>query len=115
MADSPPLRHARFPEWSASSRASPPKEKDFQLNRHRTGLANPSVAEFASLIFEMASSDCAIGGYEEYRGHLGLRNAIADLDREIGVESEPLDGMLITSGRQVLTLIGRSLESGAQR
>ena len=90
------------------------ERKDFQLNRIEPDLRIHPVAEFASLIFEMASSDCAIGGYEEYRGHLGLRNAIADLDREIGVESEPLDGMLITSGaQQALTLIGRSLESGA--
>lgn len=91
----------------------PTERKDFQLNRIEPDLRIHPVAEFASLIFELASSDCSIGGYEEYRGHLGLREAIASLDREICVESEPASGMLITAGaQQALTLIARSLEPG---
>ena len=91
----------------------PAERTDFQLNRIEPDLRIHPVAEFASLIFELASADCSIGGYEEYRGHLELRKAIADLDREIGVESEPANGMLITSGaQQALCLIARSQEPG---
>ena len=89
------------------------ERKDFQLNRIEPDLRIHPVAEFASLIFELASSDCSIGGYEEYRGHLGLREAIAGLDREIGVASEPANGLLITSGaQQALSLIARSQPPG---
>ena len=90
------------------------ERKDFQLNRIEPDLRIHPVAEFASLIFELASADCSIGGYEEYRGYSGLRSAVADLDRECGVESEPVNGMLITAGaQQALTLIARALEPGA--
>lgn len=90
------------------------ERKDFQLNRIEPDLRIHPVAEFASLIFELASTDSSIGGYEEYLGHLGLRQAITDLDREIGIESEPANGMLITSGaQQALSLIARALEPGA--
>jgi GntR family transcriptional regulator/MocR family aminotransferase len=87
--------------------------KEFQLNRIEPDLRIHPVAEFARLLAETAAADCSIGGYEDYRGHLALREAIAGLDREIGVAAEPGAGMLITSGaQQALTLLGRALGSG---
>lgn len=91
----------------------PQERREFQLNRIEPDLRVHPVAEFAGLLAELASADCSIGGYEEYRGHLALREAIAGLDREIGIASEPGVGMLITSGaQQALTLLGRALEPG---
>jgi DNA-binding transcriptional MocR family regulator len=93
--------------------ADVPERREFQLNRIEPDLRIHPVAEFAGLLFEMASADCSIGGYEEYRGHLGLRQAIAELDREIGIASDPDSGLLITAGaQQALTLIARSFEPG---
>lgn len=92
----------------------PQERREFQLNRIEPDLRVHPVAEFASLLFELASADCSVGGYEEYRGHLGLREAIADLDREIGIASDPAAGLLVTAGaQQALALIGRALEPGA--
>ena len=89
-------------------------QKVFQLNRIEPDLRIHPVAEFARLLAELAASDCSIGGYEDYRGHPGLREAIAGLDREIDVESDPSSGMLITSGaQQAISLVARSLERGA--
>ena len=86
----------------------------FQLNRIEPDLRLHPVAEFAKLLAEVAVGDYSIGGYEDYRGHLGLREAIADLDREVGIESDPSNGLLITSGaQQAISLIARSLEPGA--
>jgi len=86
------------------------ERKEWQLNRIEPDLRIHPVAEFARLLFELASSDCSIGGYEEYRGHTGLREAIADLDRDIGIDSDPATGLLVTSGaQQALTLIARAL------
>lgn len=89
------------------------ERKEFQLNRIEPDLRIHPVAEFARLLAETAAADCSIGGYEEYRGYLPLREAIADLDREIGIASEPGAGLLITSGaQQALTLLGRTFEPG---
>lgn len=86
----------------------------FQLNRIEPDLRLHPVAEFAKLLADVATEDCSIGGYEDYRGHAGLREAIADLDRGVGLESDPANGMLITSGaQQAISLIARSLEPGA--
>jgi len=85
----------------------------FQLNRIEPDLRLHPVTEFARLLAEVAAGDCSIGGYEDYRGHAGLREAIADLDQEVGIESDPANGLLITSGaQQAISLIARSLEPG---
>lgn len=94
--------------------ARSPERSVFQLNRIEPDLRLHPVAEFARLLAEIAVGDCNIGGYEDYRGHLGLREAIADLDREAGIESDPANGLLITSGaQQAISLIARSLDPGA--
>lgn len=86
----------------------------FQLNRIEPDLRQHPVTEFAKLFAEVAATDCSIGGYEDYRGYLGLREAIADLNREIGIECDPTNGLLITSGaQQAISLVARSLERGA--
>ena len=91
------------------------QKKVFQLNRIEPDLRIHPVSEFARLLAETAATDCSIGGYEDYRGHSGLREAIADLDREIGINSDPTSEMLITSGaQQALSLLARSLERGAR-
>ena len=88
--------------------------KVFQLNRIEPDLRIHPVAEFSRLLAEVAASDSSIGGYEDYRGHPGLRQAIAEIDREIGVAADPSSGMLITSGaQQAISLVARSLERGA--
>ena len=87
----------------------------FQLNRIEPDLRIHPVAECARLIAELAATDPGIGGYAEYRGEIGLRRAVADLDRELGIDSDPENGVLITSGaQQALSLLGRSLEKGVQ-
>lgn len=87
----------------------------FELNRIEPDLRIHPVAECARLIGELAASDPAMGGYAAYRGEPALCSAVAGLDRELGIESDPDRGMLITSGaQQALSLIGRSLPSGAQ-
>lgn len=98
---------------AGSNPAPAQMRKEFQLNRIEPDLRIHPVAEFARLLAETAAADCSIGGYEEYRGHLPLREAIADLDREIGIPAEPGAGMLVTSGaQQALTLLGRTFEPG---
>lgn len=84
----------------------------FQLNRIEPDLRIHPVAECARLMAELAS-DPGIGGYADYRGEPDLRQAVAGLDREFGIESEPEQGLLITSGaQQALSLLGRALPSG---
>lgn len=91
-----------------------PERSVFQLNRIEPDLRLHPVAEFARLMAEVAADDCSIGGYEDYRGHAGLREAIAALDREAGIESDPANGLLVTSGaQQAISLIARSLDAGA--
>ena len=96
--------------------------KEFQLNRIEPDLRIHPVAEFARLLAETAAADCSIGGYEDYRGHLALREAIAGLDREIGVAAEPGAGMLILAliraccerdGMRLCCLIAWSASKGA--
>ena len=85
----------------------------FQLNRIEPDLRIHPVVECARLMAELAS-DPGIGGYADYRGEPGLREAVAGLDRELGIESEPEQGLLITSGaQQALSLLGRALPPGS--
>lgn len=94
--------------------AHAPERRLFQLNRIEPDLRLHPVAEFARLLAEVAADDCRIGGYEDYRGHAGLREAIADLNRDAGIESDPASGLLITSGaQQAISLIARALDKGA--
>jgi len=86
----------------------------FPLHRIEPDLRMHPQAEFASLIAVMAASDPGIGGYEEYRGSSALRGVLAELDREIGIVSDPANGMLITSGsQQAISLVARSLAAGS--
>jgi DNA-binding transcriptional MocR family regulator len=88
--------------------------KAFQLNRIEPDLRIHPVAEFSRLLAEVAATDSSIGGYEDYRGYPGLRQAIAEIDRAVGVDADPASGMLITSGaQQAISLVARSLERGA--
>lgn len=90
-----------------------PANRVLQLNRIEPDLRLHPVAELARLLAEVAAGDCSIGGYEDYRGHAGLREAIADLNRDAGIESDPASGLLITSGaQQAISLIARSLDKG---
>ena len=52
----------------------------FQLNRIEPDLRIHPVVECARLMAELAS-DPGIGGYADYRGEPGLREAVAGLDR----------------------------------
>jgi GntR family transcriptional regulator/MocR family aminotransferase len=86
----------------------------FALNRIEPDLRIHPAREFAAIIAAVAAADCSIGGYEEYRGYPPLREAIAAFDRERGIDADPVNGMLITSGaQQAIQLVARSLPSGA--
>lgn len=95
--------------------ASPPLErKVFQLNRIEPDLRIHPVAACARLIADLAAADPGIGGYADYRGEMALREAIAGLDRELGIVTDSVRGVLMTSGaQQALSLLGRMLPSGA--
>lgn len=100
--------------FRVAGEAREPAPKVFQLNRIEPDLRIHPVAEFARLLAEVAATDCSVGGYEDYRGHPGLRQAIADLDHGIGVDSDPSSGMLVTAGaQQAISLIARTLKPGA--
>ncbi|WP_263771593.1 PLP-dependent aminotransferase family protein [Propionivibrio soli] len=89
------------------------QRREYQLNRIEPDLRLHPVKEFARLVFQTASDDERCGGYEEYRGYLGLREAVTEIDREIGIASDPVSGMLITSGsQQALALIARIFDAG---
>jgi len=73
------------------------------------------VREFTELLAALAASDPSMGGYEDYRGNPSLREELATLDREIGIEANPASGMLITSGaQQAITLVARALGPSAR-
>ncbi len=81
----------------------------YALNRIEPDLRVHPAREFARVIAEVASRDPYSGGYEEYRGNAVLREAIAAYDRAKGIESDPANGMLMTSGaQQALQLLARS-------
>ena len=85
----------------------------YALNRIEPDLRIHPAREFAATIASVAVADVSIGGYEEYRGCPALREAIAAFDRERGIDSDPVNGMLITSGaQQAIQLLGRSFPSG---
>lgn len=93
---------------------SPAIRQVFQLNRIEPDLRLHPVAACSRLMSDLAAADPVLGGYADYRGDLALREAVALLDAEIGILSDPVDGVLITSGaQQALSLIGRSLAPGA--
>ena len=70
----------------------------FPLNRIEPDLRIHPVEEFMKILGTLASEDLSIGGYEDYRGFAGLRELLADMDRRDGIQSEPGNGMIITSG-----------------
>ncbi len=85
----------------------------YALNRIEPDLRVHPVREFARVIAEVAARDPFSGGYEEYRGNAALREAIAACDRAQGIESDPVNGMLMTSGaQQALQLLARSFPPG---
>lgn len=86
----------------------------FALNRLEPDLRIHPVAECAQLIAELASADPGIGAYADFQGDRGLREAIAEFDRDAGIASDPEAGLLITSGaQQALSLYARSLAKDA--
>ena len=88
--------------------------RQFTLNRLEPNLRLHPVAECAQLVAEVAAADPLIAGYADYRGDPRLREAIAGLDQEIGVVSDPESGMLITSGaQQAFSLRARTFPPGA--
>jgi GntR family transcriptional regulator/MocR family aminotransferase len=73
------------------------------------------VQEFIRMLPAVAAKDLSIGGYEDYRGYRGLREALAELDRADGVATNPETEMVITSGaQQAITLIARCFGVGAK-
>jgi GntR family transcriptional regulator/MocR family aminotransferase len=85
----------------------------YALNRIEPDLRVHPAREFARVIAEVASRDPFSGGYEEYRGNAALREAIAAYDRAKGIDSDPVNGMLMTSGaQQALQLLARSFPAG---
>ncbi|HNY21681.1 MAG TPA: PLP-dependent aminotransferase family protein [Treponemataceae bacterium] len=85
------------------------------LNKIEPNLRLHPVAAMGSLIGQVAEEDPLAGGYEDYRGNARLLEAIADLDRELGIESEPKGGMLVTSGcQQAISLTARAFPRGAR-
>ncbi len=85
----------------------------YPLNRIEPDLRIHPAREFAAMIASVAAADPSIGGYEEYRGNPALREAIAAFDRERGIESDPVNGMLMTSGaQQAIQLVARSFPQG---
>ena len=87
----------------------------YQLNRIEPDLRIHPVQEFIRMLPAVAAKDLSIGGYEDYRGYRGLREALADLDRADGVVTNPETEMLITSGaQQAITLIARCFGTNAK-
>ena len=87
----------------------------YSLNRIEPDLRIHPVQEFVRMLPAIAAKDLSIGGYEEYRGYRGLREALADLDLADGVVTNPETEMLITSGaQQAITLIARCFGAGGE-
>lgn len=100
--------------FRVAGKAAVQERSEFFLNRIEPDLRIHPVAEFGRLVAEVAAADCSAGGYEDYRGHRELREAMAELDAEIGVASDPANGLLVTAGAQhALALIARLLGAGA--
>jgi GntR family transcriptional regulator / MocR family aminotransferase len=90
-------------------------KKTLQMNRIEPDLRMHPVQDFLRLLPQLGALDSSVGGYEEYRGYQGLRDALADLDRQDGILSDPVNGMLITSGaQQGITITARVFGSGAR-
>lgn len=95
--------------------AAPGVRTHLPLNRIEPDLRIHPVEEFMKILGTLASEDLSIGGYEDYRGFAGLRELLADMDRRDGIQSEPGNGMIITSGaQQAIALAARSLGLGAK-
>jgi DNA-binding transcriptional MocR family regulator len=91
------------------------KRASFPLNRLEPDLRIHPVAEIGALMAEISRNDPSAGGYEDYRGNPSLLETLADLDRGIGIPSEPGEGMLVTAGaQQALSIIARTLGAGAR-
>jgi DNA-binding transcriptional MocR family regulator len=85
------------------------------LNKIEPNLRIHPVSAIGSLVAQVAEEDPLAGGYEDYRGNPRLLESIADLDRGIGIESEPKGGMLVTSGcQQAISLTARAFPRGTR-
>jgi DNA-binding transcriptional MocR family regulator len=91
------------------------ERKTIQMNRIEPDLRIHPVQEFLRILPTLTAEDLSIGGYEDYRGFLGLREAIAEWDRHLGVVSDPEREILITSGaQQAITLTARLFGPGTR-
>jgi len=90
-------------------------EVQLSMNRIEPNLRLHPAAEFARVLALTAEDDPGAGGYEDYRGSIALRRALAELDRDDGIDSEPGSGMLVTAGaQQAISLLARTAGAGAR-